>query len=423
MRKFGGAVILMQSNLNNEIDMDYLCKKVKFFIGDDTIIKNATNIPSLPTFSEEVVKLLDDFSRRLFKNPMSRNYSDVITLGFWCRKASVMEMKNNTAVRGLRLGRGIAFHIAPSNVAVNFAYSLIASLLAGNINIVRLPSKNFEQIDIVIEAFKGALEDNEGMKEYISFVKYDRDKKVNDIFSSICDIRVIWGGDNTIASLRQSPIKARTKEICFADRYSICIINSDVYVEKNKYEEIAKKFYNDTYLSDQNACTSPKLVVWTGNSSDKARELFWTELEKMIKDSYQVSAVQVVGKFTSIYRYAGESEEGVNPKIVFFDKENKINRVNINKVEERIMELEQNSGLFFEYITNNLEDIIPICNKKLQTISVYGVDRSSIEDFVIKARPRGIDRVVEIGKTMDFSLVWDGYNLIEEMSREISILI
>ncbi|HAV90236.1 MAG TPA: hypothetical protein DCW44_03050 [Eubacterium sp.] len=200
-------------------------------------------------------------------------------------------------------------------------------------------------------------------------------------------------------------------------------MNSDVYVEGNKYEEIAKKFYNDTYLSDQNACTSPKLVVWTGNSSDKARELFWTELEKMIKDSYQVSAVQVVGKITSIYRYAGESEEGVNPKIVFFDKENKINRVIINKVEERIMELEQNSGLFFEYMTNNLEDIIPICSKKLQTIAVYGVDRSSIEDFLIKARPRGIDRVVEIGKTMDFSLVWDGYNLIEEMSREISILI
>ena len=74
-------------------------------------------------------------------------------------------------------------------------------------------------------------------------------------------------------------------------------------------------------------------------------------------------------------------------------------------------------------MTNNLEDIIPICNKKLQTIAVYGVDRSSIEDFLIKARPRGIDRVVEIGKTMDFSLVWDGYNLIEEMSREISILI
>ena len=29
----------------------------------------------------------------------------------------------------LRLGRGIIFHIAPSNVPINFAYSLVAGLL------------------------------------------------------------------------------------------------------------------------------------------------------------------------------------------------------------------------------------------------------------------------------------------------------
>ena len=46
---------------------------------------------------------------------------------------------------------------------------------------------------------------------------------------------------------------------------------------------------------------------------------------------------------------------------------------------------------------------------------------NKIQDFVMTSRPRGIDRIVPIGKTMDFSLVWDGYDLIRSLSREISI--
>lgn len=421
MQKFGGAVILMQSNLDNEIDIEYLKKKVIFCLGSDTIVTNFDKIPALVPFSDEVIKLLDDFSKRLFKNPMSRNYPDIITLGFWCRKASVIDLKNRTLLQGFRLGRGVAFHIAPSNVAVNFAYSLIASLLAGNSNVVRLPSKHFEQVDIIIDAFKAAMEENIDMKDYVNLVKYERDKKINDIFSSICDVRVIWGGDNTIATLRQSPIGSRTKEICFADRYAICVINSDAYINDNKFEELAKAFYNDTYLNDQNACSSPKLVVWTGTKTEEARVLFWTELKKITKDNYQIGAVQVVGKLDAMYKYAAEAGKDVNPHNISCDVDNQINRVSVEKVEKQLMELEQNSGLFFEYVTNTLEDIAPVCNKKLQTVAVYGIDRTEIEDFVRKVRPRGVDRVVSFGKTMDFALVWDGYDLIDEMSREISI--
>jgi len=34
----------------------------------------------------------------------------------------------------------------------------------------------------------------------------------------------------------------------------------------------------------------------------------------------------------------------------------------------------------------------------------------------------GIDRIVPIGATMDFSLIWDGRNLINTLSREVEIV-
>lgn len=40
---------------------------------------------------------------------------------------------------------------------------------------------------------------------------------------------------------------------------------------------------------------------------------------------------------------------------------------------------------------------------------------------LLTAGINGVDRVVPIGKTMDFDFIWDGYNLSERMTRIISI--
>jgi hypothetical protein len=39
-----------------------------------------------------------------------------------------------------------------------------------------------------------------------------------------------------------------------------------------------------------------------------------------------------------------------------------------------------------------------------------------------ETRPVGIDRIVPMGKAMDFALIWDGYDLIRQMSRRVTIL-
>ena len=53
-----------------------------------------------------------------------------------------------------------------------------------------------------------------------SFVKYDKSSKATDYFSSACDSRIIWGGDDTINQVRKSPLPARSTDIAFSDRFS-----------------------------------------------------------------------------------------------------------------------------------------------------------------------------------------------------------
>ena len=56
-------------------------------------------------------------------------------------------------------------------------------------------------------------------------------------------------------------------------------------------------------------------------------------------------------------------------------------------------------------------------------MSYYGFNEDFLIDFIQNDTPQGIDRIVPIGKTMDFSMIWDGYDLIETLSRKIEIIL
>ena len=81
-----------------------------------------------------------------------------------------------------------------------------------------------------------------------------------------------------------------------------------------------------------------------------------------------------------------------------------------------------NSGYFSEYHAIGLSELSKIINKKYQTLAYYGFSKKELKDFIYQLKPSGIDRIVPIGKTMDFSLKWDGYDLITALSREIDIV-
>lgn len=369
--------------------------------------------PSLKPFSEQATAFLNEVSQQLFKS--SRAYSDVITFAYWCRKSAIASYAKQYEDAKLRLGRGTVFHIAPSNVPVNFAFSLAAGLLAGNKNIVRLPSKSFMQVDLICGAIEKAFEKYPDMENYVYLVRYDKMTSYTDVLSANCNVRVIWGGDNTITEIRKAPIPARAFDITFADRYSLCVINSDDYLKLESKEGIALDFYNDTYFSDQNACTSPHIVFWTGSAVDEAKRVFWEKLQALIDERYTLEPVQAVGKLDALCmaamkkqcRLSGDSDK------------NNLMRIDLAQLDEEIMDYHYHSGFFFECALADLSQIKTVCGEKCQTIAYIGDIEQEIRDVVFTAGMNGVDRIVPVGKTMDFSLIWDGYDLIRSMSRVI----
>lgn len=388
--------------------------------------KFAEQKPDVP-FADNVIEFLNALSGALLKDRESRLYPDAITFAFFCRKANLQKLKEEYVSDGvLRMGRGLLFHIAPSNVPINFGYSLVSGLLAGNTNVVRVSSKQFAQVDLIIKHLHVLLASGEynEVANRIALVRYDRTSDANEMFSAMCNVRVIWGGDATIATLRQNAIPPRAFDVCFADRYSIAAINPEAIMEASDAEmkKLAEAFYYDTYLFDQNACSAPHTIFWVEKGSNgtmvqEAKEKFWNAVHEHVAAKYQLQAVMSVDKLTAFYRQAAcmdvRKEEMPDNVVV---------RTELKELPKNIEDFRCACGYFSEKTINCLDEIAPIVSIKYQSLGYFGFAKEELRDFVIRNRFQGLDRIVPIGETTAFALTWDGYNLIDTFTRRPSIL-
>lgn len=392
--------------------------KLTFLLGDETVLRGMTELPARVPFSDAAISFLSTVSGILMHDPEAKKYPDVVTLGFWLRSASLRNLKERAEKRdgGMRMGRGITFHIAPSNVPVNFAYSLAAGLLLGNACVVRLPAKAFEQTRLIISAIDAALKTHPAWRPYLCLVRYGRDRAVNDLLSALSDVRIVWGGDQTGMELRKSPLPPRAGEITFANRFSFAVIDADRYLAAERKDLIAQGFYNDTFLTDQNACTSPRLVIWTGAKKREAKAVFWELLHEQVLKKYAFQPIMGVNKLTDACLCAAALPGArVEPHT-----DHLIVRVRVPRLTPALIDLSGSCGYFFEYDCDAIEDLYPLCNdNRCQTVAFLG-QREALAALLSRG-VRGIDRVVPIGHTLDFDLLWDGYDLTERLTRTIAI--
>jgi hypothetical protein len=405
----------MQNNFNN----------VKFLTKFTTLdYQSFLDLPPLSPFSNDVIDYLNTLSKELNKDKLIRQYPDVSAFSFFCRRANITILKKRFSCDEIiKFGRGMVFHITPSNIPVNFAFSLILGLLSGNTNIVKISSKNFKQIDIIINAINKLtlVPQLSNISDRIVIIRYENSNNITAKLSLDCDVRIIWGGDDTIKLIRSNSLKPQAFDITFADRFSICAINADNYLNALNKEKIATDFYNDTYLFDQNSCTSPHLVIWIGIDVNiaKAKSIFWNKLHAQVKrKKYKLNSISAIDKLTNFYNQA------INFKNIKLEykEDNLIWRVLLTEVRDDLDMFRCNSGYFMEYHASSISDLSKIVNKKYQTLAYYGFSKEELINAIKQSRPKGIDRIVPIGRTMDFSLLWDGYDSIGILTRNIDVV-
>ena len=371
-------------------------------------------------FSNEVCNFLGDLSVKLNNSQLSKKYPDIKTLAFWCRKKNILNLQKKLQTDEPRLGLGLIFHITPSNIPTNFAYSLIFGLLTGNSNIVKIPSKKFEQIEIICSVMQELIKKKyKTIKKKITIVRYHNNDEYTKKISLICNARLIWGGDKTISSIRKISLNQKALDLSFADRYSLSIINLKELQKKSKFEikNLAEKFYNDTFVVDQNACSSPHLILWLGQQNIKIQTKFWTTLSNLVDKKYLLPETGSVEKYNQLCTNILKLNNLKKYKIY----NNSIYTVSLKKLDNNIHNLRGKWGYFYEYNIKNLNDIKNYINNRYQTLTYFGLNKIVLRNFAIKNRLDGIDRIVPIGQALDINFFWDGYDLNKILTRIIDI--
>ncbi|MEC2077301.1 acyl-CoA reductase [Metabacillus fastidiosus] len=377
----------------------------------------------LTPFHPDVLLFIQVLSKKLLR---FRNYPELVALGYWLRKTHMYEIqeswKKQTKDKFIK-PRGTVFHLAPSNVDTIFVYSWILSLLAGNRNIIRLSAK--EQLEtnqllaLVIDLLK---DDNHvTVAERTLLFTYRHDDELTAYLSAHCHTRVVWGGDKTINAIRNIPLATMANELVFPDRFSLAIMNSEAILKANQEEKkhLLEQFYNDSFWFDQMACSSPRLVVWTGQdeSIQSVQKDFWTLFNQIVQQKeYELMAAVQVQKFTTGLWLATEKEaknvmRDVSYSRIFFDR-----------VPVELRERHCGGGLFYECTASSLNDVSSVITDKDQTITYFGYEREELETFAALVITRGIDRIVPVGQALNFDGIWDGQSFLQSFTREVVII-
>jgi len=390
-------------------------KNFEYLVGDKNINKASTE-----PYNEITCDFLGELSKELNLSEESQTYPDIKTFSFWIRKQNIYNLKKNFLSKEVRLGLGLIFHITPSNVPTNFAYSLIFGLITGNSNVVKVPSQKFKQVEIICKSINKILKKGyKSIRKMISVVRYRDNDGYTKKISSICNARLIWGGDNSINNIRKFSLNLRALDIAFADRYSICVINASEVLKlgTNDTKRLAGKFYNDTYIVDQNACSSPHLILWLGNKVSKARTKFWKSLKEIVNEKYSLTEAASIDKYTQLCGHILNLKNMKNYER--FD--NSIYTISLKYLDKNMHNLRGKWGFFYEYEINNLSKIKNYINNRYQTLTYFGLNKNILKNFILENQFEGIDRIVPIGQALDISFLWDGYDLNKMLTRVVDI--
>lgn len=382
----------------------------------------------LKPFDSRTLDFLDALSKAILADKTVNKRPEIAALGFWLRKAQLKKMLheqehllNNSQYKLAPVGK--VLHICPANVDTMFIYSMVVALLMGNRNVLRISKRMdaphvlglFEKLNQLMKtkAF-------EIFKEYINIISYDHNEAISNYLSSAANARLIWGGDATIKTFQSFEKAARTKDIVFADRISIMILDSQSVLscQGKNWDELLRNFYNDAYTFDQMGCSSPQTIYFFGapQSCVEARDKIIKGLEVFLSSEYQNDLSSLAS--LKLNRMVDDALQG---NILTHSGSNLIKLLKLSDTRDSSSLHGCGGGYFYYCDCDDITKLEVLKVPKVQTISYFGLSYESKEILQELAYGEGIDRIVQVGHALNFHYLWDGYNLFHELSRKVYI--
>jgi hypothetical protein len=383
---------------------------------------------SLTPFNPLILDFCSTLSTALFQHNTNASYPEFSALAFWLREKHLQQLKStfinqhSSKKKLLRVPYGLAFHLPPGSIEVMLVYSWICSLLVGNGNILRLPQTETPRILLLLQIIDEALSDERFLLIRMTtlFVRYGHIDTITAWISARANVRITWGSDATVNKIKSIPLSAHAKDIAFPDRFSFAAIEVQNYLQASQEirQHAVQRFFNDVFLFDQSACSSPRILFWVGDADlvKQASDDFYTRLQDIIEQrKYTLSLGAILLKQNYLY-----------DKILSIPIEsvtllsNELCVIALNNTHESCRG-HCGQGLLYHIAITKLDDLLDFVTSKDQTLSYYGFSDNELLKLARQLNGRGISRIVPFGQALHFDAVWDGIDLLHELSQNMTI--
>ena len=349
-------------------------------------------------FSSERVKFLTTLSQRL----LSDDYSAALkALGFWLRESQLYQWQqdytSNKKVILAPLGR--VFIVSPSNVEGLFAYSWALSYLMGNQTVVRVSEQLTDDQQALFALLESLDVQTAGLSEQ-AFISYDKRSDWTQKLSHWCQLRMLWGSDQSIESIRQIALPAQSQEWVFPDRYSVTVLyltEADI----PKIPKLAEGFARDVSTYQQQACASPKWVFWY--QTDKTlQQQFWQAVDVCLEQAFSTNEQLVASQYLCALGGA------------------QVFKGNISVVEAAaILGSEQKLvGAVGQTCIDEMNRCCGLLPENLQSVACYGLEQEYKAEI---ASISNVRQFAKVGQALVFSEYWDGDDIFGVLARFIRV--
>lgn len=389
-----------------------------------TAVRDPGMAQGLQVGDVRMLAFLDAVGQRLRVSTLARRFPELAPLGAYLRRSHLVAelARLDTADRTLRFPHGLIFHIAPGNADTVFVYSWALAALAGNRNIVRVSDRGGDATGAVLTALAECLEHADPVIARTQrIVSYDhRDEAATAALSAACELRVLWGGDLAIDDIRRSPLRPSARDLTFPNRSSFVTIRAAAFLSANALDRkrAVESFHSDAYLFGQAACASPGTIFWIGTACDAedAQHAFVTLLAQTVEErGPSADAAMAIQKHVSAY---GLAAEGIARDVRFMGNEIALVQLATPVCLPRRW---LGTGTFPHCRFDSLDELIPLLHRQDQTLAYFGFTAEEMKAFARLVGGRGIDRFVPMGRALEFATVWDGYDLLREFIRLVTV--
>jgi hypothetical protein len=381
--------------------------------------------PLAEPFSAARRHTLAQLSRQVLQDPVLRADAASVALGYWLRRANIdrlaadFERRQALTAEAVLVPAGRVFHVAPGNVDTVFVYSWALAYLCGNASIVRVSTSQSPVLARLLGVLATLMSEDAELAAANCFLTYEHDQAISEALSLWATHRIVWGGDATVALLRSLPLSPHASERTFASKFSFCVMSIAAYLEADEpaAARLAGGFFNDVFWFDQMACSSPHLVVWVGAQERLAQALdrFDAALAAEVgRRGFRGAASNAIHRLNYAFDLACETQLSADLRQPEF--------LAVRMAGSALVRREVcGAGLFVHGCAANLQAVAEFATERDQTVSQFGFSDLQLREFARLAGARGVDRIVPVGEALMFDPLWDGYDLLGDFVRRVTV--